>query len=64
MKRLLATVAVAAALVESNASAFDPADLKIFKKLNSCTKCNLPSVNLTEANLSGADLYGSNLMGA
>ena len=36
MKRLLATVAVAAALVGSNASAFDPADLKKLKETNEC----------------------------
>jgi hypothetical protein len=36
MKRLFATVAVAAALVGSNASAFDPADLKKLKETNEC----------------------------
>ena len=56
MKRLLATVAVVAAMVGSSASAFDPAHLKRLMETNECKGCELSNANLMGAKLRGAIL--------
>ena len=64
MKRTLTALTVAATMVASSASAFDPDDLQKLKDTGNCIGCNLESAILSGADLSGADLSGANLKGA
>ena len=59
MKRTLTALTVAATMVASSASAFDPDDLQKLKDTGKCATCDLGG-----ADLSGADLGGTNLSGA
>ena len=74
MKRTLTALTVAASLIASGASAFDPADLQKLKDTGGCARCylsgaflegaDLTKVNLGNANLRSANLDGANLKGA
>ena len=69
MKRTLTALTVAASLIASGASAFDPADLQKLKDTGGCARCYLSGAflegaTLREANLKGADLEGANLNAA
>lgn len=67
MKQILATITIAVTLAASNASAFDPADLKKLKEqfaIKECMGCDLSKANLTATNLYGANLREANLYGA
>ena len=69
MKLTLTALTVAASLMASGASAFDPAHLQKLKDTNECMACDLTGANLNrqillETNLSGADLSGADLSGA
>jgi uncharacterized protein YjbI with pentapeptide repeats len=60
MKRILAAITVAATLIASSASAFDPVHFKRLKETGVCwIDCNLRG-----ADLSNAYLYGSMLSNA
>ena len=61
MKRLLAAVAVVAALVGSGASAADPEHIKKLRETNRCWGCNLEAADLLEGRLVGAKLNKANL---
>jgi uncharacterized protein YjbI with pentapeptide repeats len=64
MKGLFAAVAVVAAMVGSDASAFDPADLKKLKETNECEGCDLTGAYLMKNKLIGAKLRKANLSDA
>jgi uncharacterized protein YjbI with pentapeptide repeats len=64
MKRTLTALTVAATMFASNASAFDPADLRKLFGTNECVSCDLRGADLTYADLGGADLRGADLFGA
>ena len=59
MKLTLTALTVAASLMASAASAFDPEDLQKLLDTNECVECDLSG-----ADLSGADLIGANLIEA
>ena len=64
MNLTLTALTVAASLMASGASAFDPEDVQTLKDTNECVACNLNRANLISANLEDADLRGANLFGA
>jgi uncharacterized protein YjbI with pentapeptide repeats len=65
MKRILAAITVAATLIASSASAFDPVHFKRLKETGVCwIDCNLRGADLRGADLSNAYLYGSMLSNA
>ena len=62
MKLTLTALMVAASLMASAASAFDPDDLQKLRDTNKCVECDLS--DLSEANLWGATMRRANLSGA
>ena len=64
MKRTLTALTVAATMFASNASAFDPADLRKLFGTNECVSCDLRGADLSAANLEGANLGGAYMNGA
>ena len=56
MKRTLTALTVAATMFASNASAFDPADLRKLFGTNECVSCDLRGADLRGTDLFGADL--------
>ena len=74
MKRTLTALTLAASLIASSSSAFDPDDLQKLKDTGDCMDCDLrnadlrrtdlSNANLALANLSGADLNNANLRNA
>jgi uncharacterized protein YjbI with pentapeptide repeats len=64
MKLTLTALTVAASLIASGASAFDPADLQKLKDTNECRACDLSATDLSKAYLMGANLREANLRGA
>jgi uncharacterized protein YjbI with pentapeptide repeats len=62
MKRILAAITVAATLIASSASAFDPVHFKRLKETGVCwIDCNLRGADLRGADLSGAFLSNAYL---
>ena len=61
MKRTLTALTVAATMVASSASAFDPDDLQKLKDTGKCATCDLGGADLSGANLSGAYMQGAAL---
>ena len=64
MKLTLTALTVAATMFASNASAFDPDDLRKLLDRNVCAQCDLRGADLLAADLFGADLRGADLFGA
>jgi uncharacterized protein YjbI with pentapeptide repeats len=65
MKRILAAITVAATLIASSASAFDPVHFKRLKETGVCwIDCNLRGADLSGAFLSNAYLNRSDLSNA
>ncbi len=64
MKRTLTALTVAATMVASSASAFDPDDLQKLKDTGKCATCDLGGADLSGADLGGANLSGAYMQGA
>jgi uncharacterized protein YjbI with pentapeptide repeats len=54
-------ITIAAILLASSASAFDPSDLRKLNETGDCIRCNLAGADLEVADLNGANLNGANL---
>ena len=61
MKLTLTALTVAASLIASGASAFDPADVQKLEDTNKCYGCDLSEAKLMEAELSKAFLSKAEL---
>ena len=64
MKSTLTALMVAASLIASSASAFDPDDLQKLKDTGDCMDCDLSNANFRRIDLSNANLALANLSGA
>ena len=64
MKLTLTALTVAATMVASSASAFDPDDLQKLKDTGKCATCDLGGADLSGADLGGANLSGAYMQGA
>ena len=62
MNLTLRALTVAASLMASGASAFDPEDVQTLKDTNECVQCDLSEDFLNRATLNGAKLSGANLL--
>ena len=64
MKKILAAITVAATLIGSGASAYNPVHLKKLEETNKCVNCDLSGADLRGSILNDANLLGANLRDA